>query len=66
MSLVLILIVVFWGVGDVIFMVTILVDVEVEVYFLVKEDGVVAGIVFVEMIFYEVDFFLKVLIFYFF
>lgn len=48
------------GQGDVTSMATIPADVEVEAYFLAKEDGVVAGIALAEMIFHEVDPSLKV------
>lgn len=43
-------------------MATIPLDMEVEAHFLAKEDGIIAGIALAEMIFHEVDPFLKVLI----
>ncbi|KAK7273809.1 hypothetical protein RIF29_14872 [Crotalaria pallida] len=46
--------------GDVTCMATIPSDMEVEAYFLAKEDGIVAGIALAEMIFHEVDPSLKV------
>ncbi|KAL2347694.1 hypothetical protein Fmac_001694 [Flemingia macrophylla] len=46
--------------GDVTCMATIPVDMEVEAYFLAKEDGIIAGIALAEMIFQEVDPSLKV------
>lgn len=46
--------------GDVTCMATIPADMEVEAYFLAKENGVVAGIALAEMIFNEVDHSLKV------
>lgn len=49
------------NVGDVTCMATIPADMEVEAYFLAKENGVVAGIALAEMIFNEVDPSLKVL-----
>lgn len=47
-------------VGDITCMATIPFDMEVEAYFLAKEDGIVAGIALAEMIFNEVDPSLKV------
>lgn len=47
-------------IGDVTCLATIPFDMEVEAYFLAKEDGVVAGIALAEMIFNEVDPSLKV------
>ncbi|KAG2283280.1 hypothetical protein Bca52824_054500 [Brassica carinata] len=46
--------------GDVTCMATIPFDMEVEAYFLAKEDGIVAGIALAEMIFEQVDPILKV------
>nr|XP_027189793.1 nicotinate-nucleotide pyrophosphorylase [carboxylating], chloroplastic isoform X3 [Cicer arietinum] len=46
--------------GDITCMATIPFDMEVEAYFLAKEDGIVAGIALAEMIFNEVDPSLKV------
>ncbi|KAL5075044.1 hypothetical protein RYX36_014028, partial [Vicia faba] len=46
--------------GDVTCLATIPFDMEVEAYFLAKEDGVIAGIALAEMIFNEVDPSLKV------
>ncbi|XP_057737095.1 quinolinate phosphoribosyltransferase [decarboxylating] 1a [Arachis stenosperma] len=46
--------------GDITCMATIPFDMEVEAYFLAKEDGIIAGIALAEMIFYEVDPSLKV------
>ncbi|TKY69286.1 Nicotinate-nucleotide pyrophosphorylase of carboxylating [Spatholobus suberectus] len=46
--------------GDVTCMATIPFDMEVEAYFLAKEDGIIAGIALAEMIFHEVDPYLKV------
>nr|KYP76772.1 putative nicotinate-nucleotide pyrophosphorylase [carboxylating] [Cajanus cajan] len=46
--------------GDVTCMATIPLDMEVEAYFLAKEDGIIAGIALAEMIFHEVDPSLKV------
>ncbi|VVB03735.1 unnamed protein product [Arabis nemorensis] len=46
--------------GDVTCMATIPIDMEVEAYFLAKEDGIVAGIALAEMIFEHVDPSLKV------
>lgn len=48
------------SVGDVTCMATIPFDMEVEAYFLAKEDGIVAGIALAEMIFEQVDPSLKV------
>lgn len=48
------------SVGDVTCMATIPIDMEVEAYFLAKEDGIVAGIALAEMIFEHVDPSLKV------
>jgi nicotinate-nucleotide pyrophosphorylase len=47
-------------VGDITCLATIPFDMEVEAYFLAKEDGIVAGIALAEMIFNEVDPSLKV------
>lgn len=47
-------------VGDVTCLATIPFDMEVEAYFLAKEEGIVAGIALAEMIFHEVDPSLKV------
>lgn len=47
-------------VGDVTCLATIPFDMEVEAYFLAKEDGIIAGIALAEMIFHEVDPSLKV------
>ncbi|KAJ1425417.1 Quinolinate phosphoribosyl transferase, C-terminal [Sesbania bispinosa] len=41
--------------GDVTCLATIPLDMEVEAYFLAKEDGIIAGIALAEMIFHEVD-----------
>ncbi|KAE8698989.1 Nicotinate-nucleotide pyrophosphorylase [Hibiscus syriacus] len=46
--------------GDVTCMATIPFDMEVEAYFLAKEDGIIAGIALAEMVFQEVDPSLKV------
>ncbi|KAL9324935.1 hypothetical protein ACSQ67_005580 [Phaseolus vulgaris] len=46
--------------GDVTCKATIPFDMEVEAYFLAKEDGIIAGIALAEMIFHEVDPSLKV------
>ncbi|KAL5125238.1 Nicotinate-nucleotide pyrophosphorylase [carboxylating], chloroplastic [Glycine soja] len=46
--------------GDVTCLATIPFDMEVEAYFLAKEDGIIAGIALAEMIFHEVDPSLKV------
>ncbi|XP_019432220.1 PREDICTED: nicotinate-nucleotide pyrophosphorylase [carboxylating], chloroplastic isoform X2 [Lupinus angustifolius] len=46
--------------GDVTCLATIPSDMEVEAYFLAKEDGIIAGIALAEMIFHEVDPSLKV------
>lgn len=46
--------------GDVTCMATIPFDMEVEAYFLAKEDGIIAGIALADMIFHEVDTSLKV------
>ncbi|KAJ1418439.1 Quinolinate phosphoribosyl transferase, C-terminal [Sesbania bispinosa] len=46
--------------GDVTCLATIPLDMEVEAYFLAKEDGIIAGIALAEMIFHEVDPSLKV------
>ncbi|KAE9595423.1 hypothetical protein Lal_00031272 [Lupinus albus] len=46
--------------GDITCMATIPSDMEVEAYFLAKEDGIIAGISLAEMIFHEVDPSLKV------
>lgn len=46
--------------GDVTCMATIPFDMEVEAYFLAKEDGIVAGIALADMIFEQVDPSLKV------
>ncbi|KAJ8769232.1 hypothetical protein K2173_001469 [Erythroxylum novogranatense] len=46
--------------GDVTCMATIPLDMEVEAYFLGKEDGIIAGIALAELIFQEVDHSLKV------
>ena len=48
-------------IGDVTCMATIPDDIEVEAYFLAKEDGIIAGIALAEMVFNEVDPSLKVL-----
>lgn len=48
------------SVGDITCMATIPEDMEVEAYFLAKEDGIIAGIALAEMIFHEVDPTLKV------
>ncbi|KAI3794655.1 hypothetical protein L1987_37288 [Smallanthus sonchifolius] len=45
--------------GDVIFLATIPTEMEVEAYFLAKDDGIVARIALAEMIFNEVDPILK-------
>lgn len=50
-----------WYTGDVTCKVIIPNEMEVKAYFLAKEDGIVAGIALVEMIFNEVDSSLKVL-----
>lgn len=50
-------------IGDVTCMATIPFDMEVEAYFLAKEDGIVAGIALAEMIFEQVDPSLKVCIY---
>lgn len=47
-------------VGDITCMATLPEDMEVEAYFLAKEDGVIAGIAMAEMIFHDVDPTLKV------
>jgi nicotinate-nucleotide pyrophosphorylase (carboxylating) len=47
-------------VGDITCLATIPFNMEVEAYFLAKEDGIVAGIALAEMIFNEVDPSLKV------
>lgn len=47
-------------VGDVTCIATIPFDMEVEAYFLAKEDGIIAGIALADMIFHEVDTSLKV------
>lgn len=49
------------SIGDVTCLATIPFDMEVEAYFLAKEDGIVAGIALAEMIFEEVDPSLKVI-----
>lgn len=46
--------------GDVTCLATIPFDMEVEAYFLAKEDGIVAGIALADMIFEQVDPSLKV------
>lgn len=47
-------------IGDITCLATIPFDMEVEAYFLAKEDGIIAGIALAEMIFNEVDPSLKV------
>lgn len=49
------------NVGDVTCLATIPTEMEVEAFFLAKDDGIVAGIALAEMIFNEVDPTLKVL-----
>lgn len=46
---------VYFIVGDVTCKATIPSEMEVEAYFLAKEDGIIAGIALAEMIFHEVD-----------
>lgn len=48
------------NVGDVTCLATIPTEMEVEAYFLAKDDGIVAGIALADMIFNEVDPTLKV------
>lgn len=50
-----------WNIGDVTCKATIPDEMEVEAYFLAKEDGILAGIALAEMIFNEVDSSLKVI-----